>query len=420
MASTGKRVLKFLGWTVGIIVIFIFMLIGYVQFRWDAPNTRSVRELKAPSDSATLARGKRIFTYQAHCWSCHNTPGSPDHLVPSGGMEFDLRSIGPGFGMWYARNLTPDVETGLGGWTDGEIVRALREGLRNDGTPLFPIMPIDWYHGMADEDVLAVVAYLRSLPPVKNLVPAREPSFVAKALFTFGVMAPRAPVMMPVIAPPRGITVEYGKYLSNNVADCADCHTPRDLQDGHFFLDSMFAGSSFPFGGGAEGPILAHARNITPDAATGIGSWTEEQFMDAVTSGMRPDSTVLSPVMAYGLYKSWDEDELKAVYAYLKSLPAVRRTVPPVAFEERMTSTQGAEHGAAIFESRCQPCHGAKGGGALPTNVHLADVAMSIDDADLAEFIREGQLNLHMPAFKKTLSDRDLSDLIAFVRSWQE
>jgi len=301
MSSPIKRVLKVFVWLVGFLVVILGCLWGYVQLRWDAPVSRPVTELTAPSDSASIEWGKEIFTYRSHCWTCHQAQFSAEYTTPSGGMLFDLTEIGPGFGKWYSRNLTPDMETGLGGWTDGEIVRALREGLRKDGTPLFPVMPIDWYHGMADDDALAVVAYLRTLPPVEHKVPERQPSFPAKALFTFGVMGPKPAVTKPIVAPPRGVTAEYGKYLSNNLADCADCHTPRDLQDGHFFVDQMFAGSSFPFGGGDEGPILAHARNISPDVETGIGSWSEEDFLAAVTTGMRPDSTVLAPIMPYSL-----------------------------------------------------------------------------------------------------------------------
>ncbi len=417
MSSPIKRVLKVFVWLVGFLVVILGCLWGYVQLRWDAPVSRPVTELTAPSDSASIEWGKEIFTYRSHCWTCHQAQFSAEYTTPSGGMLFDLTEIGPGFGKWYSRNLTPDMETGLGGWTDGEIVRALREGLRKDGTPLFPVMPIDWYHGMADDDALAVVAYLRTLPPVEHKVPERQPSFPAKALFTFGVMGPKPAVTKPIVAPPRGVTAEYGKYLSNNLADCADCHTPRDLQDGHFFVDQMFAGSSFPFGGGDEGPILAHARNISPDVETGIGSWSEEDFLAAVTTGMRPDSTVLAPIMPYSLYKFWDEDDLRAIYAYLKSIPAVSRTTPAVGFEPRLTDARGAERGELIFQSRCRTCHGDKGLGALPTNVHLADVLPSLDDTDLTEFIQNGQLNLRMPAFGKTLNESELTDLIAYLRT---
>src|SRR5882762_5594444 len=167
MSTVGKRILKILGWVVGTIVALLLVLVVYVEVSWDAKDSRPAPNLKAKTDSATIARGEYIFKYQAQCWGCHNSPTRDTSLgpdggfgAPVGGLLFDISDIGPGFGKWYSRNLTPDLETGLGGWTDGEIVQALREGLSKDRTTFFPIMPVDWYNGMADEDVLAVVAYL--------------------------------------------------------------------------------------------------------------------------------------------------------------------------------------------------------------------------------------------------------------------
>jgi mono/diheme cytochrome c family protein len=273
---------------------------------------------------------------------------------------------------------------------------------------------------MADEDVLAVVAYLRSIAPIRNAVPKREPSFVAKALFTFKLMEAKDPVTTPITAPPRGITAEYGRYLSNNLADCADCHTPRNLQDGQFYLDSLFAGSSFAFGGGEEDPMLSYARNITPDPQTGIGSWTEEQFITAVTTGLRPDGTVLSPHMPYAYYKSWSMDDLKAVFLYLKTVPARRRTVPVNDFDAHLKTAHGSERGSLLFRARCRVCHGENGQGAQPTNVKLAEVAASLNDQDLKDFISSGQMDLKMPSFGKTLNEEELADLIAFIRTWEK
>jgi len=417
MSPILKRILKIAGWAVGIVVALLLVLVAYVQMRWDAKDGRPVPNLKAPSDSATIARGEYIFRFQAQCWGCHQSPAGGQDARQAGGRLFDLTDVGPGFGKWYARNLTPDIETGLGGWTDGEIVQALREGLSKDRTTLFPIMPVDWYHGMADDDVLAVVAYLRSLPPAKNHVPRREPSFFAKALLTFKLMKPKDPITEPVIAPPQGVSPEYGRYLSSNLSDCADCHTPRNLQDGQFYLDSLFAGSSFPYGGGEEEPILSYPRNITPDVETGIGSWTEEQFLTAVTTGVRPDSTVLTPHMPYAYYKFWSLDDLKAVFAYLKTLPAIRRTVPVNEFDPHLKATQGSEHGKRLFVSRCQACHGENGGGAQPTNVKLAEVSASLNDQELMDFISSGQMNLNMPAFGKTLKPDEITDIVAFIRT---
>jgi len=415
MSKVGKRILKILGWAVGIVLTLALVLVLYVEMRWDAADARPAPDLKAPTDSATRARGEYIFKFQAQCWGCHESPSQTGIASAAGGRLFDLSDAGPGFGKWYSRNLTPDMETGLGGWTDGEIVQALREGLNKDRVTLFPVMPVDWYHGMADDDVLAVVAYLRSLPPVKNKVLQNEPSLAAKALFTFKLMKPKDRITTPVVAPPRGITSEYGRYLSNNLAGCADCHTPRNLQDGKFYLDSLFAGSSFPF----EGDISSYASNITPDVETGIGSWSEDQFVTAVTTGVRPDGIVLTPHMPYAYYKSWSMDDLRAVFMYLKTLPARKRTVPPAEFGSDLKTAQGIDQGKLLFRARCQTCHGENGNGAQPTNVKLAEVAASLNDNELKEFIGTGQMNLKMPLYSKTLSGDELTNLVAFIRTWE-
>ncbi len=419
MSTLPKRILKYLIRAVAIIVVLVLVLVAYIQLRWNAGDSRQAPVLKAPTDSVTVARGEYIFKFQTQCWGCHGDSSGGANAPPSGGMLFDLTNVGPGFGKWYARNITPDRETGIGSWTDGEIVQALREGVSKNRTTLFPIMPVDWYHGMADDDALALVAYLRSIPPVKNKVPGDEPSLVAKALLTFKIAKPKDVIATPVIAPPRGITPEYGRYLSSHLSDCADCHTPRNLQDGHFYLDSLFAGSSITFGGGDVDPIVVYARNITPDKETGIGSWTEEQFLTAVTAGMSPDGTVLSAQMPYAYYKSWELDDLRAVFAYLKTLPARRRTVPPIAYEMSLKTAQGPERGKLLFRSRCQVCHGKDGLGAPPTHVKLAAVVSSLDDKVLKEFISSGQMNLKMPAFGKTLKQDELNDLVSFMRTWQ-
>lgn len=415
MSLAGKRILKILVWAMGIIVALLLVLVLYVQMRWDAADARPAPDMKAPVDSVTLARGEYIFKFQAQCWGCHQDPARDANAPPAGGYVFDLSNAGPGFGKWYSRNLTPDIETGLGGWTDGEIVQALREGLNKDRVTLFPIMPVDWYNGMADDDVLAVVAYLRSLQPVKNKVPQNEPSFATKALFSFKLMTPKDPIVTPVVAPLRGITPEYGRYLASNLSGCADCHTPRNLQDGKFYLDSLFAGSSFPF----EGDISSYARNITPDVETGIGSWNEDQFITAVTTGVRPDGTVLTPHMPYAYYKSWSMDDLRAVFMYLKTVPARTRAVPPSEFASALKTAQGVDQGKLLFKARCQSCHGENGGGAQPTNVKLAEVAASLNDNELKEFIGTGQMNLKMPPYNKTLSGDELANLVAFIRTWE-
>ncbi|HEX9615025.1 MAG TPA: cytochrome c, partial [Bacteroidota bacterium] len=289
-----RRTLWIVGSAAGVLVIAVTGVVLYVNSSWDSPQERPVVEMKAPTDAQTVARGEYLFKYSHSCWGCHS-PQFSSNVAPVGGRVFDLRNVGPGFGVFYSRNITPDKETGIGSWSDGEIVRALREGLRPDGKVLFPIMPIEAFHGLSDEDALAIVAYVRSLEPVKTEVRVSELSFMAKALFAFGVIKPQVRITEPIVAPSKAVTVEYGRYVANHAATCMDCHTPRNLQDGSFYRDSLFAGSTFAFGQDEEGTdVVAYARNITPDAETGIGSWTEDQFLDAVRAGMRPDGTVLS------------------------------------------------------------------------------------------------------------------------------
>jgi mono/diheme cytochrome c family protein len=419
MTTTSKRILRTLGWLIGIIIAFLIILVIYIQVKWDAKQDRYAPALTAPRDHATVARGEYIFKYQAHCWSCHADGASDAHSAPSGGKPFDLTRTGPGFGMWYTPNITPDMETGIGAWTDGEIVQAIREGVRKDRRALFPLMPVDWYHGISDGDALAIVAYLRSLPPVSNRVQQHTPSFFAKALFAFGVIKPKEAITQPVAAPPPRRTVAYGKYLAENLSGCIDCHTPRNLENGRFFSDSLGAGSTIDFGGPEGDPIVAYARNITPDMETGIGDWNEEQFLTAVTAGMRPDGIVLDPHMPYAYYKSCNEDDLIAIYLYLRSLPPIKRGTPAIQYSRELSQARGIDRGRLIFVGRCQSCHGVNGAGAQPTAVSLAEVASSIDDTDLRQFIKEGSLNLKMPAFDKTLREDEMNDLIAFIRTWK-
>jgi mono/diheme cytochrome c family protein len=414
-----KRLLKWVGRLVTVLVFLVVVLGVYVELAWDKPDSRPAPRMTAPRDSATVVRGEYIFKHAWQCWGCHAATGD-GNAAPSGGQRFDLRSVGPGFGVYYSRNLTPDSATGLGAWTDGEIVQAIREGIRRDRHVLFPLMPIDWLKGLSDQDVLAVVAYIRSLPPVRNPVPERDASFIAKALMAFNVIKPIAPITAPVFAPPSGRTVEYGRYVASNLAGCADCHSPRNLQNGEFYPDSLFAGGSIAFGKDEGDPVFAYARNLRPERATGEHEWTEEEFLQAVTAGMRPDSTVLTPHMPYAYYKFLSEDDLRAIYVYLRSLSPLRRSVPLPGFSADLIQARGESRGALLFRARCRACHGDGGAGAVPTNVKLAEVASSFEDNDLRDFIASGQMNLKMPAFGKTLTRDELGDLVAYIRSWEK
>ena len=356
-----KRILKIAGVLVGALLLIGLLVSAYILAVWDRPDPRSAPTRSASRDSASIARGRYLFNVTWQCNGCHQSDLTEGGAAPSGGSVFDLRSIGPGFGVFYSRNITPDSSTGIGSWTDGEILQALREGVTRDRRVLFPIMPMDWLKNLSDEDGLAIISYLRSIPPVHNPVPTRELSFVAKALFAFNIMKPGPVIDRPVVGARPGVTVEYGRYLATAASACADCHTPRNLQDGKFYFDSLFTGSSFAFGSDEDSPMPAYARNITPDVESGIGRWTEEQFITAVTSGVRPDGTVLYPHMPYAEYKHLVADDLRALYLYLRSIPPIRRTVPPTAYCPEVAASHGAERGRLLFVARCQACHGKEG-----------------------------------------------------------
>jgi mono/diheme cytochrome c family protein len=415
-----KRALWIIGGLVGFAVLVVAGLAIYVNSAWDNGTSRPVVPMRASSDASSITRGEYLFKYTHTCWECHS-PERASNVPPSGGRAFDLRNVGPGFGIFYARNITPDTGTGIGAWSDGEVVRAIREGIRPDGKTLFPIMPIEAFRGLSDDDALAIVSYLRSISPVASSLKESVPSFFAKSLYTFGVIKPSEQITEPVIAPARGVTREYGKYLANNAAACMECHTPRNLEDGSFHRDSVFAGSTNIFGLDEPGTeVLAYARNITPDIETGIGNWTEDQFFEAVRAGMRPDGTVLAAHMPYSYYGLMDNGDLRAIFVYLKSIPAIKRTTPPPTILETYRAGSGVERGKTIFYNSCMICHGDAGKGAPPTTLSIAEIAPTLDDKLLSEFIAGGNVGLRMPSFGKTLSSEQIKDVVAYIRTIQK
>jgi mono/diheme cytochrome c family protein len=264
---------------------------------------------EATAAGATTARGEYIVRSVAVCGSCHAADPKHDADGPlSGGMEFHDWRIGTA----RASNLTPDAETGLGAWSDAEIVRALRNGQSRDGRLLAPVMPYEWFHEMSDDDAFAVARYLKSLPPVRNQV-AQSPSIafkLGKLLF----LRPKPPIS--AAAPARG-TVEYGGYLSQHVGLCADCHTQRGGLLQKPDKSRLFAGMPHPPEGFPEKPP-----NITPDPASGIGRWSEADFVKALRGGVTPSGETLNPFMPWPKLKRMTDDDLHDLYQYLRSVPS--------------------------------------------------------------------------------------------------
>lgn len=270
----------------------------------------------AAAPDVSVARGEYIVRNAAVCGQCHAADPERDVDGPlSGGTEFRDWRVGTS----RAANLTSDSETGLGSWSDAEIVRALRDGERKDGRVLVPVMPYVWFHDMSDDDAFAVARYLKTLPPVRHAV-SQSPNILfrlGKALFVRPLPA------NPVTAPRRGATAEYGGYLAQHVALCAECHTPRTGLRAQADKSRLFAGDAHP-----SKSFPANPANITPDAATGIGTWSEEQFISTIRTGVDPKGIRLHPFMPSKQIARMSDDDLRAIYRYLRTVPPIHNEVP--------------------------------------------------------------------------------------------
>lgn len=406
---------KMLAALVGVLVVLVLGGIGYVMLAWDRPVRRPAREMHAPGDAETVARGEYLYQRAMLCWTCHGSKGGRDMNEPqAGGKEFDMGSIGPGFGMVWGSNLSSDAETGIGAATDGELVRAIREGIDHKGRVIFPVMAYQFYHGLADADALAIVAYMRTFAAVRSPVPARELSFIGKALIAFGMIAPESAVTTPVVAPPSGTTVDYGRYLTWHASGCAECHTPRFPENGQLDRTRLMAGGLFAI---PETGFTTTAPNLTPDPDTGLGRWTEEEFVTAVRTGVRPDGTVTLPFMPWPTYASWSDEDLRAIWLYLRSVPTVSHEVPASTLTGAAAGPAGVPRGEGIFDVYCAGCHGEDGRGGSLTSLALDDVARDADADTLTSFIVEGGLpDVGMPGFGKTLTEDQIKDVVAYLK----
>lgn len=281
------------------------------------PRSAAPRAGRVPVTSERLARGKYLFEVVADCDGCHSERdysrfGGP--VVASGrGKGQIIPEKGP-INPLVTANITPDKETGLGNWTDGEKIRAIREGISRDGRPLFPMMPYKNFAKMSDYDVESLVAYMNTLAPVKSNLPKMTIPFPLSVL-----MKSFPEPVRTVREPEKGRTAEYGAYLAT-LGHCMDCHTPMK---GHDLDESMkFAGGHV-----FETPLgKVVSANITPDPDTGIGRWTEDYFVQRFTlqktyvvngaPKLQPGQFTLMPWLNLS---QMDPDDLGALYRFLQT-----------------------------------------------------------------------------------------------------
>ena len=258
----------------------------------------------AASAETLLERGTYLMQSIVACGNCH-TPKGPNGEIP--GME--LAGMAPfektpAFDA-NAPNITQDKETGIGTWTDEQIVASIREGRRPDGSIIGPPMPIGLYRGLSDWDVQAIVAYLRTVKPVKNEIP--------KSVYRIPLPPAYGPPVANVPEVPRDDKVAYGAYLAGPAGHCIECHSPLTPK-GPDLANNLGAGG-FEF----HGPWgVSVSSNITP---TGLGDRSYAEIRQMITTGTRPDGSRMLPPMAYPYYANIREDDLRAIVAYLRTLP---------------------------------------------------------------------------------------------------
>lgn len=256
-----------------------------------------------------LARGEYLMNGVVACGNCH-TPRNADATAKdesrlAGGFLME----DPGFTA-YAPNITQDHETGIGSWSDEEIILAIREGVRKDGTIIGPPMPFPSYREISDSDAQAIVAYLRTVAPVRNSVP--------RSVYKFPLPESWGPPVGNVPDVHRDDSLAYGDYLANALGHCMECHTP--MVEGAFDFSRTGAGGIvFNEPHGLE--LAAMAANITPHPEQGIGEWTDDEIKTAITKGISRDGRELAPIMAFPYYQNMSDEDLDAMIVYLRSVP---------------------------------------------------------------------------------------------------
>src|SRR6267142_1283320 len=269
----------------------------------------------APPSAAEIARGRYVFGATGGC-GCHTVPkGQPN----AGGRKYE-----GAFGTVFASNITPDRQTGIGTWTDEQIIAAIRLGRRPNGERLLPVHPFTVFNGMAEEDLRAIVAFLRTTPPVMR---ANQPKKIAVPLFEsvffpawLAAFAPRE--TPPPKAPTTGVA--RGEYLVRAVGHCGECHTPRTM--------TMATDNSRFLAGNPKGPEDSEVPNITPDKTTGL-QWSEEEIADYLGTGNKPDGDVAGGLMGEVIegtlsgYKDLTKADRLAIAKYLKTIPPIKNKI---------------------------------------------------------------------------------------------
>lgn len=299
-----KKIAKWTGILLAILVGGIALTTILRQhLTYDAPYP----EITASTDSGVISRGRHLVYGPGHCVDCHSVANADSilktgHDVPLiGGFKFDLP-----VGVIYSKNITPDPETGIGKFSDREIARALRYGVHPNGEPVYDFMP---FHNTSDEDLQAIISFLRSQPAVKNSIPENDLNILGNIVKAYMIkpVGPTGEVPKSVKA---DSSAEYGHYLAHSVANCVGCHTKRDIS-------GAYTGEPFAGGGPMEERLGTFIPpNLTQHPSGRIYGWSSQQFIERFRKGRQLQG---SP-MPWNSFQRMSDTELTAIYNYLVTI----------------------------------------------------------------------------------------------------
>lgn len=318
-----QKVKKGIKYVVLLLIVGIIGVLSFVSFA--LPDVGEPENIKVELTPERIERGKYLANSVSSCMDCHSARDWTKFAGPfvegtlgMGGEEFNQEFGLPG--KFFAKNITPFA---LKDWSDGEILRAISSGVSKNGKALFPLMPHPSYGRMDKEDLYSIIAYLRTLEPIENKVPESEPDFP----MNFIINTIPQPAQFSKRPDPND-QLANGAYILN-AADCAGCHTQKE-QGNPIPGFELAGGAEFKLPGGG----LVRSANITSDPETGIGSWTEEAFVKRfkqyADSSYKP-ATVnkgeFNTVMPWGMYATMRNEDLKALYAYLRTVKPVKNKI---------------------------------------------------------------------------------------------
>jgi len=387
----------------GVVVLVIGGVLAYIAMSPIPSYPVEKVEFHVDVTPERVARGK--LTAEMLCNGCHFDSATG---ALTGKRMPDLP---PQFGEGFSRNITAHPEKGIGSWTDGELAYLIRTGIARDGRYLPPWMVK--MPNVSDEDLRDVIAFLRSSDP---LVEARDvddrdsnPSFLTKLLCR--VAFKPFPWRDKIEAPPPSDQVAYGRYLANDRLLCFECHSADFASN-----DPLHPEQSLGYyGGGNAMPDLAGkivpTANLTPDPETGIGSWTEEQFRRALKQGIRPDNRPLRYPMVP--YRPLGDDEVAAIFAYLRTIPPIRNAVKP---PEAYTVASDDRGKQVYYAYGCNGCHGDTGHALYDLRKGPANYPT---DEELIAWIKHPEVvrpGIAMPTWDGVIQEDEYAPLAAYVR----